>query len=357
MGKASACGPTSAAGPEVVRVEAPARLHLGFIDVSGSIGRRFGSVGLAVDDIATVVELRRGSGLSADGPGAERALQYLRRLADDYDPATGAALTVHRCIPEHVGLGSGTQLAFAVGRAFAELFGIALSPRDIAARLDRGARSGIGIGAFESGGFVVDGGRTPGGDYPPVIARLPFPDAWRLLLVFDRAVRGMHGDAERDAFRALRAFPQDRAAHLAHLVLMRAMPALVEGDWRSFGTAIGELQRTVGDYFAPAQGGRFASARVAEVLAWLESRDIPGVGQTSWGPTGFGLLESEVRAHQLVHEARTRFAHVPELEFVVVRARNSGHRLERFAPAHGAAAGAAPSAAAAQSVSSQATRR
>jgi beta-RFAP synthase len=342
MGKTSACGPASARGLGAVRVEAPARLHLGFIDVSGSIGRRFGSLGLAIDDIATVVELRRASGISAEGPGATRALEYLRRLADDFDPPSGAALTVTRAIPEHVGLGSGTQLALAVGRAFGELFGIALPLRAIATRLDRGARSGIGIGVFETGGFVVDGGRAPGGDYPPIIARMPFPEAWRLLLVFDRAARGIHGDAERDAFRALKAFPQERAAHLAHLVMMRAMPGLVETDWRSFGTAIGELQRTVGDYFAAAQAGRFASPRVAEVLAWLESKDVPGVGQTSWGPTGFGLLESEVRAHQLMHEARARFAHVSELDFMVVQARNSGHRLESSGTALGGEAARTP---------------
>jgi len=34
------------------------------------------------------------------------------------------------------------------------------------------------------------------------------------------------------------------------------------------------LQRVIGDYFSPAQGGRFASARVAEVIAWLKPCDL-----------------------------------------------------------------------------------
>ena len=34
-----------------------------------------------------------------------------------------------------------------------------------------------------------------------------------------------------------------------------------------FGPSITEVQRIVGDHFAPAQGGRFASSRVADVLA------------------------------------------------------------------------------------------
>jgi beta-RFAP synthase len=198
----------------------------------------------------------------------------------------------------------------------------------LAARLDRGARSGIGIGAFEEGGFVVDGGRGAAGTHPPVISRMPFPGAWRVLLVLDRAERGLFGEAERAAFRALQAFPQQRAAHLAHLVLMRLMPALVEEDFAGFSGVIGEIQRAVGDYFAAAQGGRFASRAVAQALDWLESKGIAGVGQTSWGPTGFGIVDSEVRAQALLREARERFAQHRELTFAVVRARNRGHHLE-----------------------------
>jgi beta-RFAP synthase len=310
-----------------VLVEAPARLHLGFIDVSGTLGRRFGSIGVTVEEFSTSVALRRAAHFESRGPQGERAAEYLRRLLDDYDPPGSVALEVQRAIPEHVGLGSGTQLALAVGRAFWALFDRPASGAALASRLDRGARSGIGIGAFEQGGFVIDGGRGASGGHPPLIARLAFPPAWRLLLVFDRARRGLFGEAEREAFRALQAFPQAKAAHLAHLTLMRLMPALVEQDCTGFGAAIGEIQRTVGDYFAQAQGGRFTSAAVGAVLAWLESKGIAGVGQTSWGPTGFAVFESQTRAHALLLEVRERFGR-DGLEFALVSGRNRGHRLE-----------------------------
>jgi beta-RFAP synthase len=327
-----------------VRVEAPARLHLGFIDVSGSLGRRFGSLGLALEGFSTILSLRRAERFHAEGPDAHRASDYLRRLLDDHDPPTSVALCVDQAIPEHVGLGSGTQLALAVGKAFSALFELPVSTPALAARLDRGARSGIGIGAFEEGGFVIDGGRGAAGSHPPVTARIGFPRSWRVLLVFDRAERGLFGEAERAAFRALQAFPQERAAHLAHLVLLRLMPALVEEDYPSFGSALGEVQRTVGDYFAAAQGGRFTSAAVGDTLAWLEAKGIAGVGQTSWGPTGFAILDSEVRAQALVREARARFAAHDRLEFAVVSARNRGHSLQVLdaAQASPEAAGAEP---------------
>ena len=41
----------------VVSVDAPARLHLGFLDPSGSLGRRFGSIGLVIGGPATQVEI------------------------------------------------------------------------------------------------------------------------------------------------------------------------------------------------------------------------------------------------------------------------------------------------------------
>jgi Predicted archaeal sugar kinases len=80
---------------------------------------------------------------------------------------------------------------------------------------------------------------------------------------------------------------------------MTALPALAEGDIARFGSAITEMQRIMGDYFAPAQGARFLSPRVTEALAWLEANDASGVGQSSWGPTGFALLGSAAEAERL----------------------------------------------------------
>ena len=42
-----------------VMVEAPARLHLGFMDLNGATGRRFGSLGLALDGFSTRIYAER----------------------------------------------------------------------------------------------------------------------------------------------------------------------------------------------------------------------------------------------------------------------------------------------------------
>ncbi|MFM8330823.1 MAG: beta-ribofuranosylaminobenzene 5'-phosphate synthase family protein [Candidatus Methylumidiphilus sp.] len=304
-----------------VSVFAPARLHMGFIDLGGSLGRRFGSIGVGVNEIATRLSVTAADALRVAGPCAERAEKAARKFAEVHGTDGRTAIRIHQAIPEHIGLGSGTQLELAVGMGLARFHGLDLGVRDIAQAIERGARSGIGIAVFEQGGLVVDGGRGTHTVTPPLISRMAIPEAWRLLLVFDRRGQGLHGKQELDAFAALPPFPVAETARLCHLLLMQALPALAEGDIQGFGDAITALQNSVGDHFAPAQGGRFTSSEVAAAMAWLEAQGAVGLGQTSWGPTGFCLFADAERAADLAGQAAGRFA---GLDFLVATARNQG---------------------------------
>jgi beta-RFAP synthase len=309
-----------------VAVRSPARLHLGFLDLNAPSGRRFGSVGLTLEWPAMRLIVERGDGISITGEPAARAESCVRRLAEQLGLPPGCRMQIVEAIPEHVGLGSGTQLAIAVGIALTRLHGLDLTARQVAALVARGQRSGIGIGAFESGGFLVDGGRGDREEPPPILARAAFPDGWRILLMLDPAMRGLHGESEAAAFQALNRFPEGTSARICRLVLMQALPALHERDLAAFAGAIGELQRITGDHFAPAQGGRFVSRAVSDVLEWLRSQGIEGVGQSSWGPTGFAILGSAAEARSLAAAAQTRWGR--RLEFKICSARNRGGEIE-----------------------------
>lgn len=307
-----------------VSVFAPARLHMGFIDLGGSLGRRFGSIGVGINEIATRLSITAADALRVEGPCQERAGKAARKFADTYKLDCRAAIRIHQAIPEHVGLGSGTQLDLAVGMGLARFHGLDLGVRDIAKAIERGARSGIGIAVFEQGGLVVDGGRGANTVTPPLISRMAIPEQWRFILVFDRRGQGLHGKLEMEAFNALPVFPPEETARLCHRLLMQALPALAEGDIEGFGAVITDLQSSVGDHFAPAQGGRFTSPEVAEAMAWLEAQGAVGIGQTSWGPTGFCLLASPQRAGELAGLAGRRF---DGLDFLVATARNRGAEI------------------------------
>ncbi|WP_239025309.1 beta-ribofuranosylaminobenzene 5'-phosphate synthase family protein [Rhodoligotrophos defluvii] len=308
--------------PTSVSVTVPARLHLGFLDLGGGLGRRFGSLGLAVEAPVTRLTIRAGAQARMNGPDGERAARYLSEMERHLGLAEHSHMVeILDAIPPHAGLGSGTQLALAVAAGLRRLHDLPLDPRGDAARLGRGARSGIGIGLFESGGFAVDGGRHEDGGPPPIIAQHRFPDQWGIILVMDEQVEGAHGPREIQAFQALSPFPASEAGAICRLALMQVLPAVVERDLAAFGSAISEIQARLGDYFAPVQGGRFTSPRVAQAMARLAAAGATGIGQSSWGPTGFAFARSYASAAEMAEALRLQpFA--AELDIRVVKASN-----------------------------------
>ncbi|WP_321163113.1 beta-ribofuranosylaminobenzene 5'-phosphate synthase family protein [Methyloglobulus morosus] len=304
-----------------ISVTAPARLHMGFLDLSGSLGRQFGSIGIALNEINTCLTLSKADQRQITGPSAQRADRCLTQLCQAMSVSDQVSIHIESAIPEHVGLGSGTQMALAIGSALDAYYGLGLKVRDIASVMDRGLRSGIGIGVFEHGGLVVDGGRGEKTITPPVLVHLEVPADWRFILVFDRG-QGLHGDQEIAAFEALPTFPQQEAEHLCYQIMMQALPAVAEGDLQLFGQVISHLQIAVGNHFAPTQGGIYASKEVGKAMAWLTKQGAVGIGQTSWGPTGFCAVENSEIASSLVNQAKAQFSDWVNLDFMAVSANN-----------------------------------
>ncbi|HEX8827203.1 MAG TPA: beta-ribofuranosylaminobenzene 5'-phosphate synthase family protein [Xanthobacteraceae bacterium] len=291
--------------PAEITVAVPARLHLGFLDLNGGLGRKFGGIGLAISDFGTSLSIRRAKHTRVSGPESDRVQEYLGKMERALALDSAHAVNVLQNAPTHSGLGSGTQLALAVASGIRRLHNLPLQIEEDALRLGRGARSGIGIGLFHRGGVVVDGGHGSQLGVAPIISHLPFPEYWRVLVIFDRQRRGVHGVDEVSAFADLAPMREADAARICRLVLMNVLPALVEHDIGSFGAAIKELQARLGDYFARAQGGRaFTSPAVAGVLERLDTAGAHGIGQSSWGPTGFAFVPSAEDAERLAKFAR-----------------------------------------------------
>lgn len=291
--------------PVSVTVTVPARLHLGFFDLHGGLGRRFGGIGVAISDLQTCIAIERASATEITGTESDRVERYLDIMRRELGLVGGHRITILEAVPAHAGLGSGTQLALAVAAAVRRLHDLPLDVAADAIRLDRGARSGVGVGLFHHGGLVVDGGRGPAMRPAPVIGRIPVPESWCILVILDPSRQGKHGVAEIAAFEKLPPFSADLAAHLCRLVLMKALPSLAEQDLAGFGSAITEIQERLGDYYAPAQGGsRFMSPDVAAVLDALARAGATGIGQSSWGPTAFAFAPSRAEAERMAAVAR-----------------------------------------------------
>ncbi len=329
----------------MISVRAPSRLHFGLLSFPTGhfwpnqegvlAARRFGSVGLMIQDPGVSLKVRPAMEWSAEGPLADRALAIARRFAalpvpsPNPSPKRGGEssppslsgkgvgelglrpqnILVEHCPPEHAGLGTGTQLGLAVARALQESWGLQFNRQELARRIGRGARSALGVHGFFEGGFLVEAGKHCCEAIAPLVARALFPESWRVVLVIPPGKPGHHGIEESEAFQKLQArgIPLEKTNTLCRLVLLGMLPALAERDWKAFGEALHDFNAMVGETFADVQGGVYASEAVAEIVRFIRQEGIPGVGQSSWGPALFAVAADPDQASGLARRIEAKF--------------------------------------------------
>jgi beta-ribofuranosylaminobenzene 5'-phosphate synthase len=290
-----------------VVVEAPARLHLSLIDLNGSIGRVDGGIGITLSHPVTLLEACGGDTLRVRG-GDASAQDRVRKVAAAILPLigrSGATITLHRTIPTHTGLGSGTSLSLATAVALYRLVGRTAEIRTLAVLAGRGGTSGIGTAAFETGGFIVDGGHRFGkgeaksaflpsaasaGIAPaPVIIRHPFPEDWKILLVLPVTAPGASGGEERDIFQTVCPLPRAEVQEICHEILLRMLPGLVEHDLDSFGAAVNRIQELG---FKKVEISRQAPL-IPQLLSSLQEAGAAGAGMSSFGPAVYAITDTD----------------------------------------------------------------
>jgi beta-RFAP synthase len=289
---------------EVV-VTAPARLHFGMLDPIGVGTRRFGGFGVGIESPRVVVGVRRAprvgrddaDGVLARGAQADRAASFARRARAAFGLDDGVEVDVRETIPPHSGLGSGTKLGLAVARGVAELAGLSPDPERLAQASGRGARSSVGCWTFAAPGLVVEAGVSDAGWVSPLVARHPMPECWRCVLALPRGAEGLSGDAEERFFHGLHE-PPPTEPPVSRLLLTALLPGLLTGDIDEFGAALSEIQREMGSMFSARQGGTF-HPRSAPLVDALQALGAPAVGQSSWGPAVYGIVDSPGRAAEV----------------------------------------------------------
>ena len=274
----------------------PSRLHFGLLSWGLNASRQFGGVGLMIEAPGLTITAEPAGSWTAEGPLAGRMIEFARRAAEGLEGrgfvVEPTSFRVAEPPPEHVGLGVGTQLGLGIARLVCERAGHP-DPTivELAELSGRGLRSGIGLHGFAHGGLIVDGGRSGPEGVPPLLSRLEFPDEWSVLVVLAGQGPGLHGLREVRAFAELPPSTDSLTDRLCRLVLLGLMPAVVERDLPRFGEALEEIQRRVGEGFAPAQGGTFADPSLEAIADEMRASGLRGVGQSSWGPTLYGFSD------------------------------------------------------------------
>ena len=316
------------------------RLHLGFQNLSLAHERLYGGVGLALASPRIEVRAERGETIECDDPAVADYVETVVSVLE----VPGATVEIPARVERHIGLGSGTQLALACLVAVARAYDRTVDARDLAPALGRGGRSGVGVATFERGGFVVDAGHPTErfttapparGDWtvPKPIVSSPVPTDWRFVLATPAAEPGPSGPPEDKRMRSVVEHADPGIADdVATLLTRQLLPALVEGDRSAFGGAAAHLGRLNGAWYADEQGGvyRPPAGRVVEALDSIQA--ISGAGQTSWGPTVYGVTDAE-SVERAVNGARDALSERGlEASVRAVSPRNAGAAGERRGP-------------------------
>lgn len=327
----------------MIRITTPSRIHISLIDLNATIGRVDGGIGLALKDPKIILEAKISDKLIPDrlrinckGEKADKILNSAKAVLKYANIDGGVHFNLVEDFPSHSGLGSGTQLSLASGLAVCRLFSLDLSVREIARIVGRGGTSGIGVAAFESGGFIVDGGHTFGknkekkdfrpssaskGIKPaPVISRLDFPD-WDIVLALPNVEKGAYAEKEVDIFKKYCPLDINEVRELSHLILMKLLPALVEEDLDSFGEAIRRIQnigfkRIEVDLQHPI---------VKKLLK--ELNEISYAGMSSFGPLVFSFTDNGKEVAKYASDIMEKSVRG---RVWITKANNTGAKIEGF---------------------------
>ena len=326
---------TSSRNRREVRVRAPSRLHFGFLSTpSPDVVRAYGGVGLMINEPAVeITGYACTAGTSPTiGPGSANIspgiLKRVERIRNDVVSQLGLmpdeipSIEIIYSPPEHVGLGVGTQLSLSVAKVISCCAGRSVCEAELAKLTGRGQRSSIGIHGWKSGGLTVDAGKTSPQETGPLVASHPFPTDWKVLVLLPSLAPGKHGEVEEKAIKTQVHIPAETTRLLSEIVLLRMLPAIVEKDIETFGLALANYNRLVGECFAPVQGGPYADPMIEAMIDWLGERNIGGA-QSSWGPTTFAIIEGEENALLIGTELSSSFGLAPH-QWRVTSVSNSG---------------------------------
>lgn len=313
----------------MIKVLSPSRLHLTLIDLNADLGRVDGGAGITLESPG--MELSATESDTVEIFGDSVLASKVRQAAEVLLPAgRGIRIRIEESLPDHVGLGSGTQASLSAAAAINRMYGLGKSVRELAVAVGRGGTSGIGVAAFENGGIILDGGhkfkdkcafspsaasRTPPG---PVLFKKDFPD-WPIVVAIPNT-KGAHDAEEVDIFKKYCPIPLAEVQEICHVILMQMLPALVEEDLESFGRAINHFQLTG----FKRREVELQPRSVLDIMEYMRDNGASGSGISSFGPVVYGIVGSSGEGKKLQKEAQRMLNESLGGEVLLTKAKNRG---------------------------------
>jgi beta-RFAP synthase len=297
----------------VVEIVGASRLHFGLYSFGQLHERQFGGAGAMIEQPHVHIRASPADQFQAAGPLASRVELFAKRWTNfqSFAGLPACRIEVLSAPPEHFGLGVGTQLGLAVATALNAWSDLpAPAPSVMALSVERGLRSAVGTYGFLQGGFIAERGKLPQETLAPLDVRLEIPSEWRFVLVAPKSEQGMHGQHEIQAFATLPAVRDEITTQLISLVREAIVPALATADFPAFSQALYRYCRLAGSAFASIQGGPYNGPILTNIVETMHDWGMEGIGQSSWGPTLFCVVDSLSAAESLVERIRKAFSHL-----------------------------------------------
>lgn len=325
-----------------MEIETSARLHLSLIDLNGSEGRIDGGIGLTLKDPSLIIECiennTRTNVVCSDKYVMED--EYEKKIIDAYEKMKNYlgidntyTFNIKKIYPIHHGLGLGTQLALSTAKLVSEINDIDLDTYTQASVVGRGGTSGVGVYAFDKGGFIIDGGHKsdmkseflPSSASkvapPPLIARYDFPEDWDILLITPNISQGSSGSSEVNIFKQYTPIAKSDVESISHITLMKLMPSIVEHDLDMLGEAISQIQNRG---FKKIEKD-LQSSEIHSIINYMHDNGINAAGMSSFGPTCFGIVDSNAKS--LKHEILDLMDN--KAEVTITKAKNYGSKIKK----------------------------
>jgi beta-ribofuranosylaminobenzene 5'-phosphate synthase len=311
----------------MLKITTPSRIHITLIDMNASIGRVDGGIGITLDK--PVIRISAEKSDIVEITGSSEHAERMRKSAMMLLPqGAGIRISIEKDYPSHTGLGSGTQSALAAAMAVNKIYNLSMSVYELAIKAGRGGTSGIGVAAFEKGGFILDGGHkfsekkaflpSAASKLPPapVLLRKDFPD-WDIMVAIPEQ-KGASSKNEVNIFQKECPIPLQEVEELSHVILMQLIPALVEEDIVTFGKSINRIQEI---------GFKKREVKLQPVslklMQVLKAQGAYCAGMSSFGPTVYAFGEDVENLKKIAGE----FLEDKGMVFIT-KARNEGAKVE-----------------------------
>ncbi|MDU9376964.1 hypothetical protein McpSp1_16080 [Methanocorpusculaceae archaeon Sp1] len=291
-------------------IKTPSRLHIALIDLNGSYARIDGGIGLTLENPKFILEAEPSDATAIEfaktisncperSACIGKVTAAAEKIISHFSLEEGYHFTVHQLYPAHSGLGSGTQMSLAAGKLITEQIGETISSVELATIIGRGGTSGIGVHAFDHGGFIADGGHSckekktfmpssaSDANPPLLLGRYEFPEDWGVLLAIPNKGACFSGKEELDIFQTHCPLPRHDVEQVSHLIFMNLIPFLLEKDIESFGHVLDQIQATGFNKVELT----LQPPEVTNLMNAMRDAGAFGVGISSFGPAVFTVYD------------------------------------------------------------------